>query len=96
MVSAVNLAEVLSKLSDLGVPEGRALQAIAEARLDVRPFDERQARRAAGLRAFTRHLGLSLGDRACLALAQTADLPAVTADRGWARLEFGVAVVVIR
>ncbi len=44
----------------------------------------------------TQPLGLSLGDRACLALALGRQIPAVTADRTWARLKIGVPVQVIR
>jgi PIN domain nuclease of toxin-antitoxin system len=40
--------------------------------------------------------GLSLGDRACLALARMRRLPAVTADRAWARLDLGIAIELVR
>jgi ribonuclease VapC len=40
--------------------------------------------------------GLSLGDRACLALARLRDLPAVTADRAWAKLDLGIPIEVVR
>ena len=48
------------------------------------------------LRSVTRHAGLSLGDRACLALGDRLGCPVVTADRVWASLDVGVAIVVIR
>jgi len=52
---------------------------------------------AAGLlRASTRRFGLSLGDRACLALAQQLQAPVLTTDRVWERLDIGVPIVVIR
>ena len=72
--------------------------AIAVARLNLRvvAFDEPQARAAARLRFLTRHIGLSLGDRACLALGDRLGCPVVTADRVWASLDVGVAIVVIR
>jgi ribonuclease VapC len=50
----------------------------------------------AALRASSRAFGLSLCDRACLALAQSLALPALTADRSWARLDLGIAIEVIR
>jgi ribonuclease VapC len=52
--------------------------------IDVVSFDEGLARRAGALRPATKSLGLSLGDRACLALAQRVGLPVLTADRTWA------------
>ena len=55
--------------------------------LQVIEFDENQSLKAAELRPLTKHLGLSLGDRCCLALALSENLPAVTADRNWANLE---------
>jgi ribonuclease VapC len=43
-----------------------------------------------------RHYGLSLGDRACLALAMELKLPVVTADRAWIDLDLGIDICVIR
>ena len=40
--------------------------------------------------------GLSLGDRACLALALKLNLPALTTDRIWENLNLSVQVQVIR
>jgi len=65
-------------------------------RLAVVDFDEEQAMEAARLRPLTMGIGLSLGDRACLALAGLRRLPAVTADRSWGTLKLGVDVTVIR
>jgi len=64
--------------------------------LRVVPFDGLQARTAARLRSTTRHAGLSLGDRACLALADRLGYPVVTADRVWASLEVGIEIIMIR
>jgi ribonuclease VapC len=96
LISSVNLAEVLTRLPELGVPEHAAEGAIAELNLRVIAFDETQARATAQLRPATRHAGLSLGDRACLALANVMEYPAVTADRAWARIDAGVEIVLIR
>jgi ribonuclease VapC len=95
-ISSVNLTEVLTRLQDLGVPDGAVNASTAELNLHVISFDETQAREAASLRASTRKLGLSLGDRACLALAKGMGCAAVTADRAWAALDIGVEVTVIR
>ena len=101
VASAVNWAEVLTRLVEDGEDvEGAALRlaglSVPGATLAVYPFDEAQARVAAGLRPATRRAGLSLADRACLALAATLDLPAVTADRAWAQLQMSVQVRLIR
>lgn len=99
LMSAVNLAEVLTKLSDQGVvPEeaGRRLQASGVLGAIVMvPFDDEQAQTVATLRHSTRPLGLSLADRACLALALRRGATALTADKAWLQVP-GVAVEVIR
>jgi ribonuclease VapC len=95
-ISAVNLCEVLSKLHDDGLSQAQAEAAVSAMNLRIVPFDEPQARAAARLRSVTRHAGLSLGDRACLALGERLGCPVVTADRVWANLDLGVEIVVIR
>ncbi|MGH7728052.1 MAG: type II toxin-antitoxin system VapC family toxin [Vulcanimicrobiaceae bacterium] len=95
-VSAVNLAEVASKLADARVPAATIRASLDGMQLDIRSFDVEQAYRAAGLRAQTQALGLSLGDRACLGLALTLRLPAVTADRVWSKAKVGVEIEFIR
>lgn len=95
-VSAVNVCEVLSKLHDDGLNEEQAQAAVAVMDLRVVPFDGLQARTAGRLRSMTRHAGLSLGDRACLALADRLGYPVVTADRVWASLEVGIEIIMIR
>jgi PIN domain nuclease of toxin-antitoxin system len=95
-ISAVNLSEVLERLCSGGLGAADADKAIAELNLRVADFDEAQARVAAYLRPRTRQAGLSLGDRACLALAISLGCPVITADRVWASLDVGVEIVVIR
>ena len=95
-ISAVNLSEVLERLCSGGLNELEAEEAVAELNLQVADFDEAQARRTAYLRPRTRAAGLSLGDRACLALANKLQGPVVTADRAWASLDVGVEVILIR
>jgi len=95
-ISAVNLSEVLARLQEFGTPESEAVAAVARLELRIVPFDEPLARAAARLRSLTRHVGLSLGGRACLALGEKLGYPVITADRVWGSLEIGVAVVVIR
>jgi ribonuclease VapC len=95
-ISSVNWCEAYGKLRARGV-DGVALTAsMAETGIAVLGFDEEDARRAGELLTATRSLGLSLADRACLALAAKLGVPAVTADRAWADLDVGVYVVCIR
>lgn len=98
VIGAANLAEVLAKLSDHGLPAQEAARAVAILGLEVAPMTEGQAQRSAELRPATRTAGLSLGDRACLALAIELGAPALTADRSWAGVaeSAGVTVQVVR
>jgi len=96
VVSSVNLAEVVSKLADAGLPEDALREALGAMPLEVVAFDEATAFAAGLLRPATRAHGLSLGDRACLGLAATMALPVVTADRAWQRLQLGIEIRVAR
>lgn len=64
--------------------------------LEIVPLTAEDAEHAAELWSPTRQLGLSLGDRACLALSPRLGLPALTADRAWLKLDLGVQVQTIR
>lgn len=59
-------------------------------------FDGDQALLAGQLRRQTRHRGLSLGDRACLALALTQKGTVYTTDRAWLSLELGLEIRITR
>jgi ribonuclease VapC len=98
MVSAVNLGEVVAKLRDLGMPAQTVEAVLDGLQIDIRPHDRDDALRAGFLRPATRAAGLSLGDRACLALAASLALPAITADRSWQSIaaDVGVEVASIR
>ena len=97
VMSCVNLSEVHQKAEQHGVDtEGLEfdLQALG---VRLHDFDIRSARDAADLWPSTRGRGLSLGDRACLALARSLAGAAVTTDARWAELDaIGVTVVVVR
>jgi PIN domain nuclease of toxin-antitoxin system len=96
VVSTVNVAEVGTKLVDWGMTGAGLRHVILNLGFEVRPFDFDQALAAAALRTATRSHGLSLGDRACLALAQSTGLPVLTADRAWRGVGLEVAIEVIR
>ena len=95
-ISTVNLAEVYSKLSERGDQGHKAFLAIRTAIDKIVPFTEEQAEIAGALRGPTKHAGLSLGDRACIALAATLGAEIYTADRIWADLDLPCKVHLIR
>jgi PIN domain nuclease of toxin-antitoxin system len=96
VMSAVNLAEVLTKLGDRGVTEAEQRLIRMSLDIEVRSFDEKAAWHASSLRGRTRSHGLSIGDRACLALGIEEGLPVLTADRAWSKLDVGVEVRALR
>jgi len=95
-MSAVNFAEVLGRMAQLGMEVEQAWRAATLVTREVIDFDHRQARIVAELLPHTRPLGLGLGDRACLALAMERKLPVLTADKAWKTLRVGVTIQVIR
>ena len=99
VASSVNIAEVGSKLVDKGLAPDQLSRVLSQIDVQTIDFDAEQATACAALRATTRELGLSLGDRACLALARGMQATPVTADRAWADLDesvIGVRVQLIR
>lgn len=96
LMSSVNLAEVVTKLVERTGSLEIARTAIGMASVDVVDFDRPQAEQAGLLAKTTRSHGLSLGDRACLALAMHHGAPVLTADRIWAKLKINVEIRLIR
>jgi PIN domain nuclease of toxin-antitoxin system len=82
-INTVNMTEVISKLCDFGMGIDEATVAFKKLAMPVLPFTTDMAIEAARLRPLTKALGLSLGDRACLACARCKQLPVVTGDRPW-------------
>jgi PIN domain nuclease of toxin-antitoxin system len=95
-MSTVNVAELVAKLIDRGGPPPDVREVVTTLGIHAEPFDLGQALAAGLMRGPTRSLGLSLGDRACLALAGREGVVAVTADRAWAQAAAGAEVEVIR
>lgn len=96
VISTVNLAEVQSKLVSSGWPSSIAWADATGSVREVIPFTAEHARAAGSMITQTRALGLSLGDRACLALGLTLRKPVYTADRSWKSLKLGVRIHTIR
>ncbi len=97
-ISAVNLSEVVAKLADRGTPEREIRDTLETLGLDITEFDADDALAAGLLRPSTRAAGLSLGDRACLALGQQSGVPVLTADTLWSTLDLGpdIEIALIR
>ncbi|GJD54101.1 hypothetical protein OPKNFCMD_6882 [Methylobacterium crusticola] len=95
-ISAANYAEVIGKLVDRGQAPEEVVANLRELDLDVVPLDRAQGEAMGALRASTRSAGLSLGDRACLALAADRSAVALPTNRDWAKLEVEVGVELVR
>jgi ribonuclease VapC len=96
LISAVNFAEIVTKLVERGAALSLIRPALSRYGLQVVAFDEDLAERAGALRTQTKAFGLSLGDRACLALAERSKLPVFTADRMWKELGLSLDVRILR
>ena len=96
VLSAANFAEVWTKIYDLGLRNAPRTKTVFTLLSRIEPFTASQAQLAADLRPATRHAGLSLGDRACLALALEIGAEVYTADRSWSRINIGCLIHLIR
>lgn len=93
-MSAVNLAEVVSKLAERGMPAAEAHADALALGIDVTSFDAELALDVGTLRPSTRAAGLSLGDRCCLALARRHRAAVLTTEARWAQVEEAVGVTI--
>lgn len=98
VISSVNMAEVATRMLDLGLPPHELKRAVGQFTADIIDFNQEQALICAELRLLTKSIGLSLGGRACIGLAKRMDGTAVTADRLWMDIAeaVGVRVLMIR
>ena len=96
IMSAVNYAEVVGKLFEAGLPESSINVVMGNLELQVAALDDKQAWKTGALRLSTREFGLSLGDRACLALAHIKKFPIITADKQWDKLKTDIKIIQLR
>ncbi|HZP23338.1 MAG TPA: type II toxin-antitoxin system VapC family toxin [Terriglobales bacterium] len=94
--STVNLAEVQAKLVTRGWPPEDAWEDATSPIREAIAFNDEQAKIAGSMVTVTRQLGLSPGDRACLALGLSLRAPIYTAEKLLSKLKLGVRVHVIR
>jgi len=95
-ICATTYVEVVTRLLDRGTPFDVAERMMAALELPTVEVTLALARRAAELRGATRANGLSMGDRICLATAESLGATAVTADRAWADIDVGISIELIR
>jgi ribonuclease VapC len=95
-ISSVNWSEVIQKLLAQNVTTAGLKGAFGELGLVILPFTIEQAELAASLWTTTKYRGLSLGDRSCLSLALTLNIPVITADKAWEGLSLPIPVQIIR
>lgn len=96
LISAVNYAEVLKKAIQNNGSAALTASLLGLAHIHVVPFDQEQASKTAELWPMVKTLGLSLGDRACLALGLLRNATVLTADRRMAEAKISVRVKLIR
>ena len=96
LLSAVNASEVQARLLRKGADPKKAWETVVASVREIVPFDAALAEAAGSLILKTQPYGLSLGDRACLALALKENAPVYTADRAWAQLQVGVEIRLVR
>ena len=96
LLCTVNLAETITVLVRQGASRDKALEILQLWDFQVVDFERSLAEETGALIEQTRSSGLSLGDRACLALARVRSLTAVTADRSWSGVDVGVRIQLIR
>ncbi len=95
IMSTVNIAEVIAELdSKLDISSDESKNVIIKALYQIVPFDFAQCALTGHLKKMTRNIGLSLGDRACIALGISTGYPIYTADKVWS--EFALEGVEIR
>lgn len=95
-ISTVNFAEVLGRFARAGQDAALVAEKLLGAPIEIVDFTAAQAVIAAALAKAARPAGLSLGDRACLALAHDRRIRAVTADRAWSQLRIEIGIEVLR
>ncbi len=100
-MSTVNIAETLSTLAGRGnyaaqVTNDLIDRGLLDGAITIEPLTLADAVEIARLRPLTRDAGLSLADRACLALAGRLSARTLTADQAWIGLDHGVEVRLVR
>ncbi|MCF6219639.1 MAG: type II toxin-antitoxin system VapC family toxin [Robiginitomaculum sp.] len=95
-ISAVNASEVIAKMVDRGIDGATAERVLLTLGMNIISFDAPTSILAGQIRHTTKSLGLSLGDRSCIALGIIKKRKVLTADRAWAKIDMGIQIELIR
>lgn len=95
-ISTVNLAEVIGKQQEIGMPSAQLVAHLKLLGVAFIDLDAALAAEIGQMRSSAKRYGLSLGDLACLALGKHRGCPVLTADRLWSQTDYGVEVILIR
>jgi PIN domain nuclease of toxin-antitoxin system len=95
-ICSVNLAEAITRLQDYEYTPEELKLAFSSMNLAILPFSQAQAVIAATLRPYIKSHNLSLGDRACLAVALESGCRTYTTDKIWAKLPLDLSIFLIR
>jgi ribonuclease VapC len=95
-ISTVNFSEVLGRFAHAGQNVAVIAEKIVAAPIELVAFSAQQPALATALVPETQAEGLSLGDRACLALPRERGIRAITADKAWRRLRLPIEIEIIR
>lgn len=96
LMSAVNFSEVITVASRNDLDENKVIDLLSDIIPNIIDFDYKQACIASGFDKVTKRFGLSLGDRACIALAKYKNCAVLTADKIWQKLDLDIEVKIIR
>ena len=98
IISTVNVAEVYTYAALNALPTDAIDAFFEDTDIEIVPFDQTQAVTAGQLASQTRKAGLSLGDRACLALGKQRQSEILTADRPWLQVAeaTGLSIILLR
>ena len=96
IISTVNLAEVNTILLNMGMKVAEISNLGSAIVKEVIPFDLSQALHSASLKQANKSFGLSMGDCACISLAEIKGLPVLTADKIWKKANIKAEVILIR
>jgi ribonuclease VapC len=96
IISSANYAEVVTKLIDIDMREPEIRVVLENLEMTIKPVDENQAWYTGMLRQKTKRYGLSLGDRACIALAESLNLPILTTDKQWDKVDTPINITQLR
>jgi len=97
IISSVNIAEVYKYCIDVqNLTEDECNDIVNISGVKIIEFDQKQALTTAQIYPKTKKYGLSLGDRACIALAIEKECSVLTCDKIWEKVHIDVEFIMAR